>query len=253
MKGMRIPSYYCLFVALFACCCTPCHAFITTMGASTTPQQAHNVVVAYSQKKKKQNNNGNDNNGILQERLDRLRIEIAQEELRRPPHPNFSAQQLIEEVLEALLNPYDPLPDAGFRTMLRTATHKWRRAICHSIGISSRNSKMVREDLAASALGVAMERLPQKNQFAILVGEGDYEYILDFPMGNSLDYEDGTCWVECRLRDKETNKLLVITGWTLRQRDEDGAWLVDSIDWQDFRDEFRPGIGREESWMEQTS
>ena len=99
------------------------------------------------------------------------------------------------------------------------------------------------------------------NQFAILVGEGE-DYVLDFSATDPLDFGDGTCWVECRLRDKYSGKLLVITGWDLicqqqRQRVgnagnfNDGSnevWMVDWIYWQDFRDEFRPGIGREE-WL----
>lgn len=179
------------------------------------------------------------------ERLQRLRLEALEEELRRPPSPEFSAEQLVKEVMNGLLFPYDPLPDAGFRMMLRTATKKWRNVILHSVGANDDADL----ELAASALGDAMGRLPHKNQFAILVGEGE-KYVLDFP-AESLDYGDGTCWVECRLRDKATDKLLVITGWDLRKR-EDGAWLVDSIEWQDFRAEFRPGIGREE-WMEKTN
>ena len=31
----------------------------------------------------------------------------------------------------------------------------------------------------------------------------------------SLDFYDGTCWVECALRDKKDNSLLVMTGWQL--------------------------------------
>ena len=179
---------------------------------------------------------------ILKERLQRARLEITEEEIRRPPNSKFTAEQLVEEIMKGLLNPYDPLPDSGFRMMLRTATKDWRSSILHSIGANDDADL----ELAASALGVAIGRLPHKNQFAILVGEGE-DYTLDFA-SEPLDFDDGTCWLECRLRDKETSKLLAITGWDLRQR-EDGAWLVDSIDWQDFRDEFQPGIGRE-GWME---
>jgi hypothetical protein len=182
---------------------------------------------------------------LLKERLQRVRLEIMEEEIRRPPNPKFTAEQLIEEIMNGLLYPYDPLPDFGFRMMLRTATKDWRSAILHSIG-ANYDADL---ELAASALGVAIGRLPLKNQFSILVGEGE-DYTLDFP-SEPLDFDDGTCWVECRLRDKETSRLLVITGWNLRRR-EDGAWLVDSIDWQDFRDEFRPGIGREE-WMKKAN
>jgi len=73
------------------------------------------------------------------------------------------------------------------------------------------------------------------------------------------------CWVESRLRAPEDDQLLVVVGWSLQRRvveHEQQAvilnnsncdtsqitpcWFLDGIDWQDFRDEFRPGIGREE-------
>jgi len=92
-------------------------------------------------------------------------------------------------------------------------------------------------------------------------------------------------WLECRLRSStETNnnknsmngggELLVVLGWTLckvrkqglptlqplllrggtfaneiENSDDDeqkNGWHVHSLDWQDFRDAYRPGIGREE-------
>ena len=62
-----------------------------------------------------------------------------------------------------------------------------------------------------------------------------------------MDYLDGKCWLEAQLRDPASGRLLVILGWSLVQNDR-REWLIDRIDWQDFRDEFRPGIGREE-WM----
>jgi len=63
-----------------------------------------------------------------------------------------------------------------------------------------------------------------------------------------LDYLDGKCWLEAQLRDPKTaGKLWAMLGWSLIQNDQK-AWLIDCIDWQDFRDDFRPGIGREE-WM----
>jgi len=55
--------------------------------------------------------------------------------------------------------------------------------------------------------------------------------------------------LECQLRNVHDNSLLVATGWQLkRSRRLDGAWLIDRIDWQDFRDLYRPGVGREE-WL----
>jgi hypothetical protein len=175
----------------------------------------------------------------LRRRIQKVQLEVMEEEFRRPPNAEFSPEQLVEEIMNALLDPYDPVPNSGFGLLLRTSTKEWRRAILQSIG--ARDD--VDMELAASCLGAAIGR--PHNQFQILVGEGE-KYKLDFS-SDPLDFEDGTCWVECRLRDKRSSKLLVITGWDLIQR-EDGAWLVDSVHWQDFRDEFRPGFGREE-WM----
>ena len=74
-----------------------------------------------------------------------------------------------------------------------------------------------------------------------------------------------TVWIECQLRHYDTNELLVMMGWQLRvihqaptlhhqqgrnhrhHRAKD-EYQIDRVDWQDFRDMFRPGIGREE-WV----
>mmetsp|Transcript_20451 Transcript_20451/g.47979 ORF Transcript_20451/g.47979 Transcript_20451/m.47979 type:complete len:239 (-) Transcript_20451:93-809(-) len=72
------------------------------------------------------------------------------------------------------------------------------------------------------------------------------------------------CWIESRLRSPQDDQLLAVVGWSLKRRriqipqhgqhmngvhideNELSCWLLDGIDWQDFRDQFRPGIGREE-------
>ena len=176
---------------------------------------------------------------VLAARIQQMKVDIMEEEMRRPPNPSLTPEQVIREVMDGLLNSDDPLPDAGFRCLFRASTKEWRSKILHSIG-AKENANL---DVAASALGAAIGR--PHNQFAILVGEEE-NYRLDFT-SDPVDYQDGNCWVECKLRGKENDKLLVITGWEMHQR-EDGAWLIDGMDWQDFRDEYRPGIGREE-WM----
>jgi hypothetical protein len=197
---------------------------------------------------------------VLTERLQRMRLEILEEEWSRPPKASLKPTQVVEAIMHGLLSPYDPLPDSGFRLLLQTASPRWRNAIVSSVGgggtmtsTSSSSSSGLNVDsplgmdLVASALGSSMGR--PHNQFAILVGEGE-DYVLDFPT-EPLDFGDGTCWIECRLRDKQSGELLVITGWDLCQRDggeNDSPWMVDWIYWQDFRDEFRPGVGREE-WL----
>lgn len=120
------------------------------------------------------------------------------------------------------------------------------------------------DELVFRALSASMERA--NNQFGILVGsgtdqdsstndnttellakQGDGYYTVEFPW-DTLDYCDGTAWVECRLREKHSDALLVVLGWSMKQRASDGdsCWLIGGIDWQDFREKYRPGIGREE-------
>jgi len=192
---------------------------------------------------------GGDNDGeigaddlrLLNDRLQIWRIKLLEEEISRPPNPDLSPVMFVVALLDGLWKNSDPLPDFGFRQLIRSSTPTWKASLYRSVGAPLSTDV----DLVASALGEAMGR--PNNQYAILLGDGGRGYAYDFP-SDALDYVDGTCWIECRLRDPEDNKLLCATGWQLAQRSCDGAWLVDGIDWQDFRDEFRPGIGREE-WM----
>ncbi|CAJ1937772.1 unnamed protein product [Cylindrotheca closterium] len=176
---------------------------------------------------------------LLHDRIRTLKVSILEDELKRPPNTSTSPTELVQNIIQGLLHPFDPLPDAGFRLILRTATKKWKRRILHSVGANDDADA----EIVASALGAAIGR--PDNQFAILVGEGENFTV---ELSEPLNFGD-ECWLECRLRDKNTSKLLVITGWNLVL--EDGMWLVDNIDWQDFRESFRPGIGREE-WMRDT-
>jgi hypothetical protein len=153
----------------------------------------------------------------------------------------------VEAILRGLWDSDDPLPDSGFLLLLRTATPSWRNKILKSIGAPTHDR--VSWELISSALGAAMSR--PRNQFGMLVASDDQlessemPYALDFPF-EPLDYDDGTAWIECRMRDSKTKDLLVITGWSLKKREDDGAWMVDSITWHDLRDEYRPGIGQTE-------
>ena len=215
------------------------------------------------------NNNDNDDSNnsagsswqVLNERLYQIRLDVLEKELQMPPHPRLSACDFVQQLLQHVLHNEDPLPESGFRLLLRTATDEWKQALYDSVGAPL----TAPEDVVASALGEALSR--PNNQYALLVGSGaeddddddennsntssstsavESSYVATFPH-EPLDYYDGTAWVECHLRDKHDNKLLVSTGWELR-RNPEGAWMVAKIDWQDFRDKFRPGVGREE-WM----
>ena len=66
---------------------------------------------------------------ILQDRIHTLKVSILEDEISRPPNALISPSELVREILHGLLNPFDPLPDAGFRLVLRTATKKWRKRI----------------------------------------------------------------------------------------------------------------------------
>lgn len=163
----------------------------------------------------------------LERRLMEIRVRTMEQEFVRPPNPSLSPHEFIERILLALWNNSEPLPESGFRTLLRASTKDWRRKMYDAVAAPS----TANEEAVASAVGEAMAR--PRNQFAILVGEEEH-YISTFPT-DELDYDDGTCWLECRLRDKKDDRLLVVLGWQLERRSSDGAWLVASIDWQDFR------------------
>ena len=93
-------------------------------------------------------------------------------------------------------------------------------------------------------VGLGTDQDSNANNSAEFSKEDGY-YTIEFP-SDTLDYSDGAAWVECRLRDKQSDALLVVLGWSMEQRGSDGSWLIDGIDWQDFREKYRPGIGREE-------
>jgi len=197
---------------------------------------------------------------LLNKRLTQLRAHLLEEQIHKPPNPSLNPIQFISSILSELRDDSDAsssssvssLPDSGFRTLLRSSTNNWKSALRKSVGAP----RSATEEQLVSALSAAMSR--PNNQYQILVssdddndnendndGENEEKYHLYFP-GDVFEYDDGKVWVETQLRHPVTGKLLAILAWSLLQREGDGAWLVDWIDWQDFRDAFRPGIGREE-------
>lgn len=147
-----------------------------------------------------------------------------------------SPQALISNLLDGLLN--DPDTHKQMKFLLNSSTHKWQSKIYDAIGAPASAD----EDMVADALAHAMQKVD--NQFAILLGKAE-DYEMTFP-SDTVSYNDETCWLECRLYDKKDGELLVVSGWDLHLNPVTGAWLIDRIDWQDFRDEFYPGLGREE-------
>jgi hypothetical protein len=217
---------------------------------------------------------------VLQARLDEMRLKICEfENFHQPPNANLDAYDFVTQLLHGLWDDSNPMPDAGYRRLLRSSTPSWQEKLYQSVGAPYPAANI---DVVASALHDAMAR--PDNQFALLLEETheqhqttrtassrsrrsrhdnhnrddageekeEVAYRISFPH-EALDYADGTCWLECQLRsaanngdDDEDDKLLVSTGWELRRRASDNAWLVERIDWQDFREAFRPGIGRQE-------
>lgn len=122
--------------------------------------------------------------------------------------------------------------------LLAASSDSWRQAIYDAVGAPpTADSKVV-----AKALEDAMSR--EDNQFALLMGKAE-PFVATFP-SDPVSYDDETCWVECRLRDSNSDDLLVTMGINLIH--QNGNWAIKSLDWQDFRDEFYPGLsGRE--WL----
>lgn len=160
-------------------------------------------------------------------------------------------KQLVTSILSTLLTPHDPVKNGGYETLYSSSTEKWQFVLRKSVGAQNTTE----EELIYQALANSMER--ENQQFGILVGMGvddgsnadttdannkEY-YSIEFPY-DTLDYHDGTAWVECRLRNNQTDSLLVVLGWSLQE--VSGEWKIDGMDWQDFREKYRPGIGREE-------
>ena len=128
----------------------------------------------------------------------------------------------------------------GGQKLLAASSDSWRSAIFKAVGAPETANK----EIVAKALQDAMSKAD--NQFAILMGKAE-PFVATFP-SDVVDYrDDGTAWVECRLRHVDTDDLLVTMGIDIQQT-ENGEWLISSLDWQDFRDQFYPGLsGRE--WL----
>ena len=245
----------------------PSHA--PTLGTKTSLKSPALYASFYDDHQEHGNNNNNNdpeslvdqNHLLLSHRLTSLRAQILEEELmHRPPNPNLDAVEFVKSLLSSLMHTDHPLPDSGYRVLIRCSAPRWKEALRKSIGAPPGAN----EELMVSALSRSMPR--PNNQFGILVDAGDGggeagwkegseeeeeeedvygSYRLSFPR-DVLDWEDGTCWLESQLRDPDSGELFAILGWNLIKREEDGAWIVEWLDWQDFRDAFRPGIGREE-------
>jgi len=193
-------------------------------------------------------------------------LKVESEKLQRTPSNSTYFQDpknVVTSILNGLLRPHTPIPLFGYEVLYQSSTPTWQDVLRKSVGAPVDAPT----ELIYRALCTSMER--KHNQFGILVGLGtdhnvgtissfetqqgngnninndDEEYYtIEFPW-DTLDYYDGTAWLECRLRDKQSDELLCVLGWSL-EKSSDGSWLVNGIDWQDFRERYRPGVGREE-------
>ena len=169
------------------------------------------------------------------------KVSNLQEQMLLPPNPFLNPREFIVELLRELSHPRNNRSHSGVLCLLDSSTSSWRTVLCRSVGLGTED--IVNQDEILARLELFLKR--KNNQFEILMGDYQDSFLIEFPT-DPLDYGDGKCWVECRLRDSKTDDLLVVTGWSLEKRDIDGAWLLAELDWQDFREEFRPGLGREE-------
>lgn len=147
-----------------------------------------------------------------------------------------------DAILDSLKNLLEHLdgPDGG-KKLLESSSPSWRQAICQAVGAPD----TANEDLVADALQQAMAR--PNNQFAILMGTAGQDFEAIFPTEPVVN-DDHAIWVECQLRQSDSDTLLVDLGVNLSKDDADGRWKIDDLQWQDFRDDFYPGLsGRE--WL----
>ena len=206
-----------------------------------------------------------DSNSLFMEQFRRRRGRVELKQLQnqwsRPPNTFLSPTEFVSGVLAELKHPRGQY--SGVLTLLESSTVNWQQTLSKSVGApiitpsspTSNNGDDNNNDITmttdlmnnqqlAPTLEAALSR--PGNQFAILLGVENRDYVIDFPTDPLEDYDEGTCWLECRLRGGYDDELLVVLGWSLKQRASDKAWLIDTLDWQDFRELYRPGIGREE-------
>jgi hypothetical protein len=149
----------------------------------------------------------------------------------------------------------------GTQSLKHTHTHANAPTLKQAIFAAVGAPETADEAVVAKALQDAMGNAD--SQFAILVGRAE-AFVANFPSDPVFDGgDDDKVWVEVRLRDKASDALLVTMGIDLvkgqqKQKQQqpgsggggkdDDAWLISSLDWQDFRDKFYPGLsGRE--WL----
>ena len=209
----------------------------------------------------------------FQRRKRKFTLQNRKQQWHQPPNPLLENPiDFVQAILDALQHPCSY--NGGTLCLLQASTPKWRRLLFNSVGAPYEAT----DDQVSYTLQNSLER--PNNQFAILVHKKDEVHdndsssatsvcsCWDFPT-DPLQFEEDDkekdetvdfCFIESRLRSPKDDSLMVVVGWALKRRrrqpgysnnldtddDLNSNWLLDGIDWQDFRDEFRPGIGREE-------
>lgn len=210
-----------------------CSAFLTNLPRTPTSSPSSHVLSSLTPQSFLEFRDG------LQWRIDQMRLE---ESWDRPPNPNLTPIEFIESILKGI----SEVPDSGFHTLLRSSTIRWRSEIYQSIGAPFPAAPPA---LVASALSSTLSKTFDDNQFGILLSHDSYS--CEFP--SDVFGDDETCWVECQLRSDDADEnLWVVMGWSLVYDTQAKSWMLDGIEWQDFREQFRPGLGRE-TWMRQLS
>ena len=192
-------------------------------------------------------------------RFQRRQQQLLQEQQRQqpqplPPHASLEPQQVVTALLETLraaphYYEFDTLrarPHPGVVRLWQASTNEWRETMARMVGCTTDDNNDKDDEQTISALGRFLGRPGQ--QFAILLGTEDEGYDIDYPT-DVIEWSEDEAWLECRLRESSDGELLVVLGWTLHKQnanDGDKSWYIHSFDWQDFRNDYRPGIGREE-------
>lgn len=176
----------------------------------------------------------------LNNRLGAMRAEtIWESQVNGPPNAGFSPVEFVSAVLSALRKPDEPLPDSGFRALLRSSSKRWRESIRKSVHAPAKAT----EDNIAQALSRAMGSRSDSPFGLLGSAAGADDCVVNFPT-DVLDFEDGTAWLECIFhRCGMDNIPLLATMWSLVQRETDGAWLIDDIEFHDLRKEGQYNAG----------
>jgi hypothetical protein len=226
----------------------------------------------YQEKRKPPPNPGMEPLQVVQELLDGLRRRTSSSS---HDHPYWGVQILWESstsTWQTILGRSIGIPNV--QTFLLDNDNDDKHNHNHPLSNAElpQQKQIQKQSIIVQSLHRALSRPHQ--QFAILFLPADndnenndndiHNYWVEFPT-DVLEWEDNQeCWIECRLRSTNNDQLLAVLGWTLQKKDyhhhnhddddddDDGGssssscWYLQALDWQDFRDEYRPGIGREE-------